>query len=214
MSNSASGENLQHAAIAVRLRNAAVGTLFALVLLVPKLLQLRRNPGTWLLFRIALGISGAALVILPLSSANSWFIAIGGLVTFAAAVLLPPPKTDTSADRKARELGALVVVNGGAYQPGNAPVAAVRLFVGAEHVWALDAHFQPLLVIPTAEISHARVEETGRHWILWVRWAEHSAEFSYHGIFAEDLARVAESTLRSVMSQHLPVLLRRRVASA
>jgi len=200
--------------MAVRLRNDAVGTLFALVLLLPKLLQLRRNPGTWLLFRITLGISGAALVILPLSSGNSWFIAIGGLAMFAAAVLLPPPKPDTSADLKARELGALVVVNGGAYQPGNAPAAAVHLFVGAEHVWALDAHFQPLLVIPTAEISLARVEESGHHWILWVRWAEHSAEFSYHGIFAEHLARIAEAMLSSVMSQRLPVLPKRRAASA
>jgi len=214
MSNSAPRENLQQAAMAVRLRNAAVGTLFALVLLLPKLLQLRRNPGTWLLFRITLGISGAALVILPLSSGNSWFTAIGGLVMFAAAVLLSPPKPDTSADRKARELGALVVVNGGAYQPGNAPAAAVHLFVGAGHVWALDAHFQPLLVIPTAEISTARVEEIGRRWILSIRWADHFAEFSYRGIFAEHLARVAESTLRSVMSQRLPVLPKGRAASA
>ncbi len=214
MSNSASRENLQHAARAARLRSAAVGALFALVLLLPKLLQLRRNPSTWLLFRIALGISGAALVILPLSSGNSWFIAIGGLVMFAAAVLLPPPKQDTSADRKARELGALVVVNGGAYQPGNAQAAAVRLFVGAEYVWALDTHSQPLLVIPTAEISLARVEETGHHWILWVRWADRSAEFSYHGIFAEHLARIAEATLSNVMTQRLPVLAQRRAASA
>ena len=29
----------------------------------------------------------------------------------------------------------------------------VQLFVGAEHIWALDSHFQPLLVIPAAEIT-------------------------------------------------------------
>jgi hypothetical protein len=214
MSNTVPPESIQQPALAERLRNAAVGALFALVLLLPKLLRLRRNPSTWLLFRIALGISGAALVIFPLSLANSWITAIGGLVMFAAAVLIPSPKPDTSADRKARELGALVVVNGGAYQLGNTTAAAVRLFVGPEHVWALDAHLQPLIVIPTAEISHARVEETGRHWILWVRWAEHSAEFSYHGIFAEHLARIAEATLSSVMSQRLLVLPRRRAASA
>jgi hypothetical protein len=196
------------------LRNAVVAALFALVLLLPKLLHLRRSPGPWVLFRVALGISGAALVIFPLSSGNSWFIAIGGLVMFAAAVLLPPPKPDTSVDCKARELGALVVVNGGACELGNAPATAVRLFVGADHVWALDARFQPLLVIPTAEIFFARAEEKGRHWVLWIRWAEHSAEFSYHGVFAEHLARVAEITLRSVMSQRLPVLPKRRAASA
>jgi hypothetical protein len=214
MNGTAPRENIQRHARAGRLRDAVVAALFALVLLLSKLLRLRRSPGYWLLFRIALGISGAAFVILPLSLGNSWITAIGGLVMFAAAVLLPPPKPDTGADRKARELGALVVVNGGAYQPGNAPTAAVRLFVGAEHVWVLDAHSRPLLVIPTPEISVARVEETGRHWILWVRWAEHSAEFSYHGIFAEHLARVAEATLRSVMGQRLPVLPQRRAASA
>jgi hypothetical protein len=214
VSDTVQRENIHQQALAGRLRDAVVAALFTLVLQIPKLLRLRRNKGTWLLFRISLGISGAALVIFPLSSGNNWFIAIGGLVMFTAAVLLPPPKPDTSADRKARELGALVVVNGGAYQPGNGPAAAVRLFVGVEHVWALDAHFQPLLVIPTTEISFARVEELGRQWVLWIRWAEHSAEFSYHGIFAEHLARVAETTVRSVMSQRLPVLPQRRAASA
>jgi hypothetical protein len=214
MSDTSQRRSIQQHARAERLRDAVVAALFALVLLLPKLLRLRRKPGTWLLFRVVLGISGAGLVIFPLSSGNSWFIAIGGLVMFAAAVLLPPPKPDTIAERKARELGALGVVNGGAYQPGNAPAAAVRLFVGAEHVWALDSHFQPLLVIPTEEISLARVEESDRHWTLWVRWAEHSAEFSYRGIFAEHLARVAEATLHSVMSQRLPVLPKRRAASA
>lgn len=200
--------------MAERFRNAAVGALFALVLLIPKLLRVRRKPGSWLVFRIALGISGAALVILPLSSGNSWFTAVGGLVMFAAAVLLPPPNPDSSSDRKARELGTLVVVNGGEYQPGNAAAAAVRLFVGMEHVWALDAHFQPLLVIPTAEISSVGVEEIGRPWILSILWADRSADFSYHGIFAENLARAAESALRTVMSQRVPVLPRRRAASA
>jgi hypothetical protein len=214
MRDTASRKNIEQHALAGRLRNAAVGALFALVLLLPKLLRLRRNPGTWLLFRVALGISGAALVIFPLSLANSWITAIGGLVMFAAAVLLPSPQPDTSADRKARELGAQVVVNGGAYQPGNAPAASVRLFVGAENVWALDSRFQPLLVIPSAEISFASVEETDRHWILWIRWAEHSAEFSFRGIFAERRARIAESALRGVMSRRLPVLPRRRAASA
>jgi len=35
-------------------------------------------------------------------------------------------------------------------------------------------------------------------------WASHTAEFSYGGIFAEHLARVAESTVRSVMRPALP----------
>lgn len=214
MSVTTPAENIEHPSLADKFRNMAIGALFALVLLLPKVFRLRRNPASWMLFRFALGISGAALVIVPLSLGNSLVTAVGGLAMFAAAVLLPPPKPESRTDHKAHELGALVVVNGGAYQPGNAPAAAARLFVGTEHVWALDSHFQPLLVIPTSEISLARVEEAGRHWVLWIRWAEHSAEFAYHGIFAEHLARVAEATVRSVMSQRLPVLPQRRAASA
>jgi len=60
---------------------------------------------------------------------------------------------DASAGDKARELDALVVVNGGRFQPGNAPSAAVQLFVGAESVWVLDRRFQPLLEIPVGEIT-------------------------------------------------------------
>src|SRR5437879_8748 len=44
-----------------RLRHLAVGVLFALVLLIPKILHARRNPRSWMLFRIFLGVAGAAL---------------------------------------------------------------------------------------------------------------------------------------------------------
>lgn len=214
MSVTAPAENIEHPGLAEKFRNMAIGALFAFVLLLPKLFRLRRNPASWLLFRFVLGISGAALVVVPLSLGNSLVTAVGGLVMFTAAVLLPPPKTESGTDRKARELGALIVANGGMFRQGNAPAVHVRLFVGTEHVRVLDSHFQPLLVIPTAEISLARAEETGRDWVLWIRWAEHSEEFSYHGIFAEHLVRVAEAAIRSVMSQRLPVLPKRRAASA
>jgi len=49
---------------------------------------------------------------------------------------------------------------------------------------------------------------------LRIAWAGHAAEFSYGGIFAEHLARVAESTIRSVMRPAFPVLPQRRAAGA
>ncbi|HVS87837.1 MAG TPA: hypothetical protein VHF01_06415 [Candidatus Acidoferrum sp.] len=199
---------------AARFRNGFIATVFALAQIVPNLLHLRRNPRSWLVFRVALGFAGAALVVLPLSVWNSWIAAIIGLAMFTAAILLPSANADTSADRKARELGALLVVNGGKYQPGNAPAMAVRIFVGAEHIWALDSRFQPLLVVPTAEIASVRAEESGGRWNLQIRWTGHTAEFSYRGFFAEHLARAAESTLRSVMRTSLPALPKRRAASA
>src|SRR5258707_973346 len=90
--------------IAVRLRNFGLGILFALVLLLPKLLNLRRDRRSWLAFRILLAIAGASLVVLPLSLWNSWHAAIAGLAMFLAAILLPEAKPDTIlADTVARQ---------------------------------------------------------------------------------------------------------------
>jgi hypothetical protein len=204
------GKNVAYA----RLRNAAIVGLFAVALLIPKIVHLRRSERSWFAFRIALALVGASLVLLPLALWDSYLAAVAGLAMFVTSILLPSARPDTTADEKARELGALVVVNGGEYQPGNAPAASVQLYTGVENIWALDQHFQPLLVIPVRELHEARAEFSAGMWYLRLGWADHSAEFSYRGIFAEHLARVAESTLRSVMRPALPVLPQRRAASA
>lgn len=191
-----------------------MNALFALAHLAHNLLHLRRNPRSWLVFRVALGFAGAALVVLPLSLWNSWIAAIVGLAMFTAAILLPPAKTGVSANGKARELGALVIVDGGKYQPGNAPAAAVQIFVGAENIWTLDSRFQPLLIIPTSQISSVSAEESAGRWNLQIRWLDRTAEFSYGGIFADLLARRAETSLRAVMPAALPVASKRRAAGA
>ncbi len=197
-----------------RLRHLAIGTLFALVLLIPKILHVRRNPRSWMLSRIFLGVAGAALVVLPLGLGASFVPAIVGLAMFVTAILLPPAQVGTDADDKARELAALVVVNGGRYQQGSAPPAAAQLFVGVERVFVLNGRLQQLLEIPVSEITAACAEEFDESWRLRVTWARHTAEFSYGGIFAEHLARVAESTIRSAMRPALPVLPQRRAAGA
>lgn len=197
-----------------RFRSLVVSQLFALLLLMPKILEVRRNPQSWMAFRVFLGFAGAALVILPVSLWNSWLAAIAGLAMFLAAILLPPPRPSSVSDDKARELSALAVVNGGTYQPGNAAPAHVRLFVGAERIWALDSHFHPLLVIPAAEITSVNVVPEMDRWILHVRWADNSAEFSYQGIFAEPFSRLAQGALSSVMHPALPLTSRARAAGA
>ena len=198
-----------------KLRHLAVGALFALVLLIPKILYVRRNPRSWMLFRIFLGVAGAALVVLPVVGLGTSFLpAIIGLAMFISSILLPPAKPETNADDKARELGALVVVNGGRFQSGGAPSAAVQLFVGAESVWVLDRGFEPLLEIPVSEITSARAEESQDSWLLRMTSASLTAQFSYRGIFAEHLARIAETTIRGVMRPALTVLPHRRAAGA
>ncbi|HLZ92046.1 MAG TPA: hypothetical protein VKQ28_10045 [Candidatus Acidoferrum sp.] len=199
---------------AARLRNFGTGALFALVLLLPKLLNLRRDRRSWLAFRVLLAVAGASLVILPLSLWNSWTAAIAGLVLFLAAILMPGAKPDTTLADTATRLGALVVVNGGDCQLENAPPSAVQLFVCADRIWALDAQQHPLLIIPTAQIVSAIASESGGDWIVRIRWAEHTTDLHYRGIFAEHLARVAESTLRGVIHPPLPVLPQKRAATA
>jgi hypothetical protein len=199
---------------AARLRNFGLSTVFALVLLLPKLLNLRRDRRSWLAFRIVLAVAGASLVILPLSLWNSWHAGIAGLALFLAAILLPDAKRDTTLTDTAARLGALVIVNGGDYQPADEQPLAAHLFICPERIWALDSHLRPLLVIPTSQIVSATAAESAGDWILRVRWDERTADFHYRGIFAEHLARVGESTLRSVIHAPLPILPQKRAATA
>jgi hypothetical protein len=214
MDSTATSAPSQHENLGIRVRNVAIGALFAVVLIVPKVLHLRRDERSWLAFRVLLGSAGAALVVLPLAFWNSWLAAIAGLAMFLFAVLAPPAQPATETDDKAKELGALVVVNGGKYQPGTGPASCVQLFVGQERLWALNSQFNPLLIVPIAQVSSVCAQETSQGWVLQIRWAERLAEFSYSGIFAEHLARVAESTIRSIAPTALPVLPRSRAARA
>jgi hypothetical protein len=200
--------------VGARLRNFVIGSAFAVVLLIPTLLSLRRNPQTWFAFRMLLALAGASLIIVPLSFATSWFAAILGLAMFLTAILLPPTTPDDRLAERAKELGALIVVNGGEYQPASDPRGPIKLLVFTDHIIALNATFEAVLQIPIAEIASVNAAESRDRWILRVRWMEHTADFEYQGIFAEHLARVAESTIRSVLRLPLPVLQQKRAAGA
>jgi hypothetical protein len=213
MNATASPVASEQESVGTRLRKVALATAFALVLLVPKLLRLRHNPQTWMTFRILLAISGATLVVVPLSIATGWFGAIVGMAMFLTAILLPGAKPDHSIDEKAKQLGALVVVNGGKFEHANTSTSA-QLFISAEQLYVLDSDLRELLAIPVAEISSLNVAESHDGWVLRVRWAEYAADFEYAGVFAEHLARVADSSIHGVMRPALPVLPQSRAASA
>ena len=213
MSTATTSETALADSLGAKLRKTVIGAGFAVVLLVPKVLSLRRDERSWVIFRMVLGIFGAALVVLPIGFFGSYFLALAGLAAFIVAILLPPPKATSGIDDKVRELGALTVVDGGTFQSGSFAVP-VQLFVGPQKLWALEADFHPLLVIPVPELISARAEELHGRWILRLRWADRSAIFSYSGVFGEHLARAAESTVQSVMHPAVPVLPRRRAASA
>jgi hypothetical protein len=213
MSTATTTETALTDGLGAKLRKTLIGAGFAVILLIPKVLRLRRDERSWVIFRLVLGVVGAALVILPIGFFGSYFLAVAGLVMFIVAILLPPPKATSGIDDKARELGALMVVDGGTFQSGSFAVP-VQLFVGSQKLWALEADFHPLLVIPVPELIFARAEELDGRWILRLRWADRSVLFSYSGVFAENLARAAESTVQSVMHPSVPVLPQRRAASA
>jgi hypothetical protein len=189
-----------------RLRRAGIAVLFAAILLVPKLLHVRRDPRAWFAFRIALGLLGAALVVVPLGLWSSWLAAVLGLVLFMTAVLLAPAAPTTTLNDKAQELGALVVVNGGIYAQALGAPAAAHLFVGAENIWVLDSSLHLQVEIPLGPISSLRALPLSPDWALRIEWPGQVAEFLYTGFFAEHLARVGESTIRSVMQPSLPVI--------
>lgn len=214
MSTASSPVIAQPESFGKRLRHLVIGALFALVLLIPKILHARRNPRSWMLFRVFLAIAGAVLVIFPLGAWSSYAPAIIGLGMFISAILLSPAKPETNADGRARALGALVVVNGGRFKLGEASSFAAQLFVGAENVSVRDSHLQSFLEIPVTETTSAQAEESHSCWFLRVNWANKTAVFAYQGVFAEHLARVAETTIRSVMRPALPVLPQRRAAGA
>jgi hypothetical protein len=214
MSTPANPVAAQPEGFGIRLRNFVIGVFFAVVLQVPRILHLRRDPRSWVAFRVIMGLVGAALVVLPIGLWNSYLLAVCGLALFVASILLPPAKMDNNVDEKARELGTLVVVNGGRFQPNNERATPAQIFVGAEQLWVLDPKLRPLLAIPVSEVSSVSVEQVRSRWLLRIVWSARSAEFSYRGVFAEHLARVAESTLQSVLRPALPVIPQSRAASA
>jgi hypothetical protein len=198
-----------------RVRHFVIGMLFAAALLIPKLLQVRRNTRSWMALRILLALAGASLVLFPLGSNDSFLPAVFGLSMFLAAILLPPAKPVDANTDIARQLGTLVVVNGGRFKLGTEGTSfAARLFVGSEHLSVRDAQLVSRLEIPVAEITSAQAEESHGHWFLRVNWSSKTAVFSYRGVFAERLARVAETAIAGVLRPALPVPPRSRAANA
>jgi hypothetical protein len=181
----------------------------------PKAPLLRRNPRSWMFFRLVLGLGGAALVLFPVASGNGYIFSVVGLAMFIAAVLLLPTRLRITLDQKARELGADAVVDGGRYLlPNSSSLVPVQLFVSADRVFALDSRFRVLLEIPTAEITSFLALRADRGWFLEVIWSTHAAEFSYRGGSAERLAHVAENAIRHVAPTPAPLIPQRRAAGA
>jgi hypothetical protein len=169
--------------------------------------------GSWMFFRIILGVVGAGLVVFPVTSGNSYIFSVAGLILFVAAILFFPAKPRKTVAEKAHELGALTVVDGGRYRlSGSSFSVPVQLFVSSDRICALDTKFRSVVEIPTAEITSFLALQGEKGWFLEVIWTTHAAEFFYRGISAERLAHAAENAIRRVMPA--PVVPQRRAAGA
>ena len=201
MAQERSGE--VQASLAQRLRRVALFVLFSLVLLIPKGLALRRRHRWWNLFRFVVALIGTFLLADQGASTSQLLL---GLSLLVLALFVRPAREERSVDEQARELGALVVLNGGRFSRADEPPCLVRLFLAPEALHVLDQEHQPLLEIPVGSISSVRAEPAPSGWRLVVCFVESRVEFHYDGFFAEHLARIAETTLRSQLHRELPVV--------
>jgi hypothetical protein len=199
MSTTPNSATATHEATATRQRHAFAHTLLGAAHFLPSVRNLRRNPGTWLAFRVALGAFGAALVILPLSFGYYLLLPILGLALFLAAILLPPAPQEATDEEIAHELGARVIVEGGDYEAGSVLGFPAKIYVGPEQVWVLDPYHRTLVAIPVAEISSANAEECQGKWSFRIRWKNEEALFAYDGMFAQHLAQAAQDAVREAM---------------
>lgn len=202
------------------LKRAGLAVLFFFVLLIPAVRRLRRRLWIWTALRAAAVTFGAWLLSQFIyAAAGAGILVLGGALVLSGLVLRARPQT-VSLDNVARQLRSLVVVNGGSLvsAEGAKRRSQVRLFVNPDRVVVTSRRLQqPLLEIPFASMrelsAHAVSEETapkGTRWSLDVTWQSElsltTTRFWYEGAFAEHLARVAETTLRSVWKKQLPVI--------
>ncbi|HWZ98325.1 MAG TPA: hypothetical protein VN025_11245 [Candidatus Dormibacteraeota bacterium] len=181
---------------------------------LPKQLHPRRNQHSWSVFRFALGVFGAALVILPLALPQSWIAAIFGLGFFLTAILLPPVLNGPIEETQALESNRQIILKGAAFSASFAAPEPVQLFVNSEQILAMKPNLQPAVVLRTADVSSLFLQRSGNCWLLVLQWAGKESEFSFHGLFAERNARKAEAALRSLVRTAAPEKPKARAAGA
>jgi hypothetical protein len=174
--------------------------------MIPKINRLRRHRRAWNCGRFLAGLAGVSMIAIGAAGQHKFAIVALGALALLLAMLLVPERPKRFVDARARELGALVVVDGGLYNSdGEAPHRA-KLFIGADRLWVLSSTLAVLSEIPLQQLRELIVEPAGADWKLRLDCGQSAAEFLYQGNFAEHLARVADETLRSQLHRELPVL--------
>ena len=207
-----------------RLKRAGLAFLFSSILLIPRVRRLRRSVLAWTLIRALAVIAGAWVAwrfVRGSSGIPSLLFAIG-LVLFGLLVKARPQRK--SLDDVARELNALVVLNGGSWinGEGSKAIAETSIFVVSDRLVVLTAKLEQVAEIPLAGVRQVSTQAVPlgwarkngdravRAWQTEVTWSftgeTRTAAFRFEGFFAEHLARVAEQTITGVRKKQLPVL--------
>jgi hypothetical protein len=191
---------------AARLHRGALWVIFALVLLIPKMNRLRQQRKAWNFVRVVTAFAGAAMLVFGVGRGHALSLLLAGALILLFALLLSPEGREPSVDERARELGALIAVDGGRYIDATGNPHRAKLFVGPDRLWVLDAALRVLLEMPLQQVRTVFVESAGADWCFRVDGEETTAVLMYEGSFAEHLARVADATVRSRLHRELPVL--------
>jgi hypothetical protein len=191
---------------AARLRRGGLWLIFALVLMIPKVNRLRRRRRAWNLIRILVAIAGTATLVFGLARGHGFALIFVGALMLLLGLFLGAERPEISIDARAKELGALITVDGGHYIDAAGNRHRSKLFVGPDRLWALDSALHVLLEIPLTQVRTLVVEPSGTGWFFRVNCERTKTEFLYEGSFAQHLAGVAEATVRSRLNRELPVL--------
>ena len=146
------------------------------------------------------------MLAIAAARAHSPGLIVAGALVLLVALLAASKSPEFSVDARARELGALIVVEGCSYIDAFGARHRAKLFVGPDRLWVLGATLDTLFEIPLQQVRSLSAEPAEAEWILRFDWGETRTEFLYQGTFAEHLARVAEATIRSRLHRELSVL--------
>jgi hypothetical protein len=199
-------------------KQAGLFILFGTILIIPRLRRLRRRVWAWTSVRLAAVACTAWLAWRFARGQMGWTgLGFAGLL-LAFSLLVRSRPLAKSVDDLARELNALVVLNGGAFRPSCAgrAIRSTKIYVRPDALIVTGAREQRLAEIPLAKVqkvtAYALQNESGKGAVPWeveIDWVSGEActtTFRYEGVFAEHLARVTESTVRSQWKKELPVV--------
>jgi hypothetical protein len=188
--------------------------------MIPKLRRLRRRIWEWSAVRILVALLGCLLGWRYKHAHGGVVELVVGVALMAFGLLVRARPEAKSVDAQARQLDAIVVLNGGAFIPAGAdhPSRLVNIFVNPDRLFVVDEREHTLEEIPLVRVrelvarpipAQAEPEAEAQTWDLAITWESkdmRTARFRYDGVFAEHLARVAETTVRNLLRKDLPVL--------